>query len=393
MSLPLGSMPRAHTAADMIGCAVMHAHDDAGDRGTRTAAPAKFFHAPRVVTAVDETVLASWWRQFADPELDRLVDATCEQGFEVCAASLRLQHACECADDLAAICDYYDVRIRQIAATVREYFAAACLRERIACVDAEIAAEAASRRVRAKTENEHTAGHDETPRPALMAELHAHRIRLCTHWDVGVIALARQTAQPLDLLIERLRYPQLPAASAEMPALGEPDDLVRRRPDLLAAMGRVAGVDAASGHAARLQRLDAEQRRDLAEKQVELALATLAGTQAELIPVRAAMAAADARYQRLCRHAAKGRTSQGHVAETHTIDPRDIADARCALYAIRDREIETRGRTYLALVDVFLAAGCGWPALIEPALIEPTLIEPAFSESVSSASGESECSP
>lgn len=329
-------------------------------------ARSSFFHAPRDVSTVDEAALARWWRRFADPELDRLVDATNEQGFEVCIASLRLQQACEREgdDEFLPLCDYYALRIRQIAATVRHYFNALCLQERIACIDAAINSEAmAARRAHSANEAEAAAMHDADARPALLAELHAHRIRLRMHWDVAVVALARQTAQPLDMLTGRLQGRLLPAACAEMPAIGGPELLRRRRPDLLAFAHRAenggmnGGINGAHGrsYSQRLMRLESEQRCDLAEKEIELTLATLAGTQAELIPVRASVASAEARCQRLRRSASAG-----------GVDPRAIADADCALQAIRDREIETRGRTYLALVEVFFAAGCGWPILSDP---------------------------
>jgi outer membrane protein TolC len=325
-----------------------------------------FFHAPRDAAVADEVALARWWRRFGDRELDRLVDATNEQGFEVCIASLHLQQACEHEgdDEFLPLCDYYAVRIRQIAATVRHYFGALCLQERIACIDAAIDSEAmAARRAHSTSEADAAAMHDADARPALLAELHAHRIRLRMHWDVTVVALARQTAQPVEMLTGRLQGRLLPAACAEMPAIGGPEHLRRRRPDLLAFAHRVASggtnVGPNSGNSCsysqRLMRLESEQRCDLAEKEIELTLATLAGTQAELIPVRASVASAEARCQRLRRSAPAG-----------GVDPRAIADADCALQAIRDREIETRGRTYLALVEVFLAAGCGWPILSDP---------------------------
>ncbi len=327
-------------------------------------ARSRFFHAPRDVPAVDEAALAHWWHRFADSELNRLVDATNEQGFEICIASLHLQQACEGDDEFLPLCDYYALRMRQIAATVRYYFSALCLQERIACIDTAINSEAmAARRAHSASDAEATAIHDADARPALLAALHAHRIRLRMHWDTTVVALAQQTAQPIDMLTGRLHGRLLPAACAEMPAIGGPELLQRRRPDLLAFAHRVArgatnvGTDsgASRSYAQRLLQLESEQRCDLAEKEIELTLATLAGTQAELVPVRASVASAEARCQRLRRS-----------ASTSAADPRSIADADCALQGMRDREIETRGRSYLALVEVFLAAGCGWPILSDP---------------------------
>jgi outer membrane protein TolC len=98
-----------------------------------------------------------------------------------------------------------------------------------------------------------------------------------------------------------------------------------------------------------------EQRVEQAYSEVELALAALAGAQNELVPVRAALASAEAQYKRLRASAERRR----------------IVEAGYAVHACRDREIETRGRGYLALVDLFHAAGCGWPVLSDPAPSDP----------------------
>lgn len=330
------------------------------------AADARFFHAS-TTTAADETTLATWWRRFHDPELDRFIEAALLQGYEVCAAALRLQSRCDRASvdtatldpvdrgfadasDEAALYDYYDVRLRQIATVARHYFLALGLQERIVCADAAIAVEAATvRRARPANDSDAFAMPAGDQRPAILADVHAHRIRLRAQWDAAAIALAHQTAQPLSTVVARLRDRQLPAACAETPALGGPGRVRLRRPDVLAQAGRAA-VPASDHYAARLAALAREQREDLALMEVELALATLTATQAELVPVRASAASAEAQWQRLRRSA----------------DARSVAEGARILHPFRDREIETRGRTYLALIDAFHAAGCGWPVLSDP---------------------------
>jgi hypothetical protein len=348
-------MPTQRTAASPT--AVVHTPS------APSVAGARFFHAP-AASAPDEAALAVWWRRFCDPQLDRLVEATLAQGYDVCAAALRLQSRCEHASDLdtaagdafaeaadqAVLYDYYSVRLQQIAITVRHYFLASSLQERIACTDAAIAAEAATmRRASAHHDADATATHHGDPRPAMLADLHAHRIRLRAQWDAAVIALSHQTAEPLPTLVSRLRDRRLPGVCAESPALGSPDRVRLRRPDVLAQAERAAAVGEGR-YAVRLAALAYEQREDLACKEVELALATLAAAQAELVPVRASAASVEAHCQRLRRSA----------------EPRALAECLRALHAVRDREIETRGRTYLALVDAFHAAGCGWPVLSDP---------------------------
>jgi outer membrane protein TolC len=332
-------------------------------------AVARFFHASSA-SAPDETALATWWRRFCDPQLDRLIEATLAQGYEVCAAALRLQSRCarasgpdaanaaagkafvEAADE-AALYDFYSVRLRQIAITARHYFLALALQERIACTDAAIAAEAATMRRAQPHHDADAAAHHGDPRPAMLADLHAHRIRLRAQWDAAVIALSHQTAEPLPVLIARMRDRRLPGACAESPALGGPDRVRLRRPDVLAQSERAVVPDE-DCYAVRLAALACEQREDQALKEVELALATLAATQAELLPVRASAASAEAQCQRLRRF--------------RTTETRAQVECMRTLHAFRDREIETRGRTYLALVDAFHAAGCGWPVLVDPGL-------------------------
>lgn len=327
-----------------------------------------FFHAA-TRSAPDEAALAVWWRRFCDPQLDRLVEATLAQGYEVCAAALRLQSRCDRASafdaegstdgnvfaestDEAVLYDYYSVRLGQIATTARHYFLALMLQERIACTDAAIAAEAmAMRRAHPQQNTDAAAAHHGDPRPAMLADLHAHRIRLRAQWDASVIALSHQTAEPLPMLAARMRDQRLPGACAESPAVGGPECVRLRRPDLHAQIARAAATGE-DRHAARLSALANEQREDRALKEVELALATLAAAQAELVPVRASVASAEAQCQRMRRSA----------------EPHALAACLRALHGFRDREIETRGRTYLALIDTFHAAGCGWPVLADPAL-------------------------
>lgn len=332
------------------------------------AAGARFFHAPATAVAEgaapDEAALATWWRRFHHPELDRLIDATVGQGYEVCAATLRLRQQCEDgavdaagharsdAVDEVALYDYYSVRLRQIAITARHYFLASTLQERIVCTDSAIADIARTMRAaQTHSGSDAATAHAGDDHPVVLADLHAHRIMLRAQWDAAAIALAHQSAQPLAAVIERLCGRLLPGACAETPALGGPGRVLMRRPDVLAHQAR-ATVAAANPHTARLASLACEQREDLALKEVELALAILTAAQAELVPVRASAASAEAQYRRLPRRA----------------EPRSVSASARVVHAFRDREIETRGRTYLALVDAFHAAGCGWPVLADPGL-------------------------
>ena len=340
------------------------------DSGIPTSSPiaagARFFHAPATAVAEgvapDEAALATWWRRFHDQELDRLIDATVGQGYEVCAAALRLRqqsgsgsadtagHARSDIVDEVALYDYYSVRLRQIAITARHYFLASTLQERIVCTDSAIAEVTRSiRAAQSHSGSDASTAYAGDDHPVVLAELHAHRIKLRAQWDAAAIALAHQSAQPLAAVIERLCGRLLPGACAETPALGGPDRVLMRRPDVLAHHERVAA--AAGNPTARLASLACEQREDLALKEVELALAILTAAQAELVPVRAASASAEAQYRRLTRRA----------------ESRSVCASARVVHAFRDREIETRGRTYLALVDAFHAAGCGWPVLADPA--------------------------
>lgn len=331
--------------------------------------------SPRFLHAVaagppQEAALAVWWRRFRDPQLDALIQTTLQQGYAASAAALRLQQMSECSDgsvdamacpvsddaarEALALYDFYTVRLRQVALTARHYFQALCLRERIACADAAIAAGSTTlRRAAVRGDADHDAGTEAAAGFSPLADLHAHRIRLSAQWDAIAIALSYQVAQPLAVVIARLRDRRLPAATAESPAIGGPDRLRLRRPDLCALAD--AGAEASSDPwATRMAALVREQRVEQACSEVELALAALAGAQNELVPVRAALASAEAQYKRLRASAERRR----------------IVEAAYAVHACRDREIETRGRGYLALVDLFHAAGCGWPVLSDPALAD-----------------------
>ena len=344
----------------------------------------RFFHAPPSAPP-DEAALATWWHRFLDPELDRLVEATLGQGHAMSAAGVRLRQACEhagpargCASGIdididpgidagidadahgeaVALYAFYDVRLREIATTARHYFIALTLGDRIACADAAIALETGLLRgAGAAKARDASTGRGDPPRPAMLADLHALRIRLRAQWDGALVALAYQAAQPLSVLVPRLAGRCLPGACAATPALGGPDRLRLRRPDVLAEAERErlcarrsqAQPDGDRG-AAQLAALACEQRHDRAVSEVEAALSTLAALQAELVPLRAAAAMAEARFERARREAA----------------PHVVLDAARVLHALHDREIETRGRGYLALVDLFHAAGCGWPILSDP---------------------------
>ncbi|MGN6150445.1 MAG: hypothetical protein ACTHOH_00355, partial [Lysobacteraceae bacterium] len=238
----------------------------AADPSGPIAAVARFFHAP-ATSAPDEAALATWWRGFSDPELDRLVRATLEQGHAVSAAALRLRQQCgrdgdgahldaghgedAHGDDLPepaehrealALYAFYGVRLRQIATTATQYFLALTLRDRIACADAAIALSTDLLRGASAT-RETAAERGEDPRPAMLADLHALRIRLRAQWDAALVALAYQTALPLSVLVARMGDRRLPGACAAMPVLGGPDRLLLRRPDVLADVAREARLD------------------------------------------------------------------------------------------------------------------------------------------------------
>lgn len=321
-------------------------------RSTHLPSP-RYFHA--IATGQpQEAALAVWWRRFHDAELDALIEATMLQGYDASSAALHLQRTTESAggpQEDTAVYDFYAARLRQITLTARHYFQALSLRERIACTDNAITAGSAMRRrAAARGDADAEVGQDIGARLSPLADLHAHRIRLSTQWDAIAIALAYQVAQPLELVVSRLRERQLPAAAAESPAIGGPDRLRLRRPDLCALAG-TSTKTSSDPWATRMAALVREQREDQARSEVELALAALAGTQSELVPVRAALASAESQYERLRASASIKR----------------IAESTHVVHAFRDREIETRGRGYIALVDLFHAAGCGWPVLSDPA--------------------------
>ncbi len=276
------------------------------------------------------------------------------------AASLQLRHGCDAAteeqvdESLPLIAEYYGIRIRQIAATARHYFLALSLGERMLATDNSIATQIMIKRHFQRNEaSEHHDAHSEVLPHRGLADLHAHRIRLRAQYDAALIVLSQLTAQPLYLLAERMTACTLPAGSADMPAIGQPFELQHRRTDLLIIQHHVEKmVREDDVNALRSAQLAYEQRSDLAVKEVELALVALDSVKAEWIPVHASAVSAETYCQRLRR-----------AAPTSAIDDQQWSDAETLSHAYRDREIETRARSYLALVDLFHALGGGWPAI------------------------------
>ena len=298
----------------------------------------------------DEAWLEEYWRGFAEPGLERLIDATLRHGYAMSAAALDLRrHAengrdsCDDRRDWFALASFYAVRVREIADTARMWFCAAGLHERLALIESalsEIFAERSGARIAARVS---------------VAELHAQRLRLQARLESLWIALAQRSGLPVDHVRAALAQRELPAGCPALPGAGTPEALLRRRPDLLVQRHRGTADDAPAEPDAR--RLDDERACACACAQVETAFVVLRGLCAEWSPINAAASAADAQA---CRAR----------AAHHERDPRRAdADGEDALgraerqrLACRDREIEIRGAAYLALVDLLEALGGGWPA-------------------------------
>lgn len=329
-------------------------------------------HAEHGSAASDEVALQEWWRRFGDPLLDRLIEAVLQQGIELSAAALRLQRtrAALLEDDgntngheevattyrgWIAVAEFYAVRVQVIAATARAYFALLSLQERAACADDSIVLQQALlRRSRSLHEGDAATMEDARLRHAALADIHAHKIRLDGESNAAVIALARLLGEPLDLIATRVAGRMLPAAAAEMPVPGAPQALLYRRPDILAALHAAHERSANASSEARLSALAYEHRVAVAMSDVERTLALLSAGRAELSPVRAAALSADAQARRLQRQ-----------LHTDSIALEALLEAERMRHARNDREIETRGRTYAAAVDLFEALGAGWPAPVD----------------------------
>lgn len=317
-----------------------------------------------------EDPIDHWWRRFRDPTLDSLVDGALQYSHEISAAQLRLQAHWpqgDIADEAApasnaldaqslaqfyqawqALSEFYCVRVRIIAAVARHHFTLLMLRERIAAVEFSL------HRLRVALERTRHAsgGPQDSSRqlPSVLAEVHALRIRLRADYDSTLIGLARLLGEPLSITFARMGSEFLPAAAAQPPNPGSPEDLVHRRPDVRAAFhalqARSSLASAADTIDVRIAKLAHERATVEAVSEVESALLRLSSRCEELTPIRAAAL-----------------TLENLLTRVQDLDLPTVGwwlQIERSRYSHQDAEIVARGGTYLSLVDLFEALGGGW---------------------------------
>ncbi|KQZ68007.1 hypothetical protein ASD53_01510 [Lysobacter sp. Root559] len=335
----------------------------------RPRSATSFVHAPAPGAELHDDPIDQWWRRFRDAALDTLVDCALQYSHEISAAQLKLQaHWPQCvaleapsdadapdARSLAqfhqawqALSEFYATQVRLIADVARRHFTLLMLRERIAAVEFSL------HRLRVALERTRHAsgGPQDSSRqlPSVLAEIHALRIRLRQEYDSTVIALARTLGEPLSITFARMGTGFLPAAAAQPPNPGSPENLPHRRPDIRAAFHAVqarrsleSSPDAIGVREARLAH---ERATADAVSQVESALLKLSSRCEELTPVRAAAL-----------------NLENLLTRVQDLDLPTIGwwlQLERSRYSRQDDEIIARGDTYLSLVDLFEALGGGW---------------------------------
>ncbi|HEV8692779.1 MAG TPA: hypothetical protein VGQ93_01120 [Lysobacter sp.] len=331
-----------------------------------------FTYAPVSTTPLEANSFEFWWHQFGDPCLEALIQSALQHGYDVSAAQLRLQahqarfpmgsapeadeEAPFSAQELVhlyrgwqALAEFYAIRARIAAQVGRRYFSVLMLRERMAAADASIARQRAAM-VHAR---ESAVGVREAVAQlqTVLTDQDAHRIRLQHERDAALVMLAQVIGEPLSVTAPRVKSQMLPGAAAEGPHPGTPADLRRRRPDLRAAYHAVQAARAAAGDGRHLGVRQAEhvyeQAAANAVAEVECALLQLSSRRDELTPIRAAALAIDTTLRR------RQDREPAHLSGWLQVER--------MRYARQDEEIVARGRTYLALLDLFEALGGGWP--------------------------------
>lgn len=331
--------------------------------------PDRFFFAD-ASPCDDADKLARWWDHAGLDRLGELVPVLLAQSIELSSARLEMERAVAASDPgdpaeagggieaamhsaIGAMADFQRTTAALIARFSSTYVSLLILRERLLNTDHSIALH------QSIANNLSSARNDATERDRIslsasspIAELHALRETLQGEKNTTVVALSECLCETPDITLTRLQSHALPAGMAPTPGIGTPSELYSRRADLISLHHLLrlkeirAGCDDIE---VRLARLAYEQGRLLARSAVDRAISRLCALKSALTPARACAANADARARLAQQEMRKGNCSADAVSYAHVIR-----------FNKNDREIEIRGETYLALIQLFEALGGGW---------------------------------
>lgn len=324
------------------------------------------FHFAESTGDANTSVLARWWQAIGVPGLDCVIEKLLVQSIGIARARQWAQAkvdsnpprgrgsdaaAFAMHNGIIALAEFQGVRLREIAACARDYVCWLLLSEKIGNFDRGLSflREAA---LRAKRD---PARYRIQPYAvsALIADFDAGRERLREARDRRLVDLSERLGEPLDVTSEFLRRRALPEAPASRPQEGTPAQMLLRRPDLIAAMHATEASKLCPGVPDAPDAFDArlafEQATLRAHGEIERAMRSFQARITEIVPLRAELAVFDA---------LAGKISE--AAESDGAAFPALIQHEYQRYMRKDREIEARGGSYLAAIDLYEALGAGW---------------------------------
>lgn len=187
-----------------------------------------------------------------------------------------------------------------------------------------------------------------------MHQLHTRHEALTSARDEALLSLAEFLSEPFDVTYGRVLLDRLPHVPAPKPAIGTPMDMINRRPDLIAlnhALQMAQSTSAPDGEAVCAASLDYDRARLGARTEVERAIRRMRAHNNALPAIRECVLVGERSIRQLEDEVLRGRAP---------LEP--LAHAHYELCIRRDHEIECRGSTYLASIDIYRAIGGGWPS-------------------------------
>ncbi|WP_454828632.1 hypothetical protein [Pseudoxanthomonas wuyuanensis] len=328
--------------------------------------PSRFFHGGSSQRC-DEVQLTHWWDRAGLEHLGPLIPVLLVQSIGLSQAHLQLKAAMDALAPpdgsvqararamhlgIAAMADFQMERVRTIARCARAYVEYLIFADRLRSLESSIALQQV---IVQKCREDACAGQEELSFAvsASIAEMHAAQERMRGSRDQALLVLCNELGEPVEATYRRVHGHALPEEPAQIPGTGTPECLARRRPDLIGALHAVHAAEQAPSETAVVEipqaRLAHERAVANAENQVECSLRALRARISELVPLRASTAAAETMAWKTRESVNAGKLPNAA-----------LSGANFLLCARRDREIEVRGDSYLALVGLFEALGAGW---------------------------------
>lgn len=314
----------------------------------------------------DEGTLASWWSLMGLPNLPPLVDVLIRQSIQLSTSHLQLRRSLAAlpspasqddGDDTAAypwiarMALYQNERLSIIASFASCYVACLLVSERMQNVVRGMG------QLQAFIDGLADGGAVKSAPAGVITQMHQLHTRhesLASARDEALLSLAEFLSEPFDVTYGRVLLDRLPHVPAPKPAIGTPMDMINRRPDLIAlnhALQMAQSTSAPDGEAVCAASLDYDRARLGARTEVERALRRMRAHNNALPAIRECVLVGERSIRQLEDEVLRGRAPLESLAHAHY-----------ELCIRRDHEIECRGSTYLASIDIYRAIGGGWPS-------------------------------